>query len=576
MSHKKSKRARKHQKAQQLQQSSESSPVHLPSEVSRTLLDVTQNHPIAGLQHALRAQQIAEVFDEYTDQLGLSMWTDALYKFATVRPLVYFNKQIILDCKAYLNENPQTTIDGLIKLKRELSHAIKSLLRPNVSWEKEEHLELGIPRDILDFESIWHPEYQRYCEHIFNHFIKIPLYILGQEKNKDYTKPSLPERVKLLNDNNLNFTEGYNQVVRNALAHGTIDFGLNEIHYIEKENTKVMRSREFAVLFDNLVNTCHSLLIAIILFIAENEDLIDENGIENLPLGLRGMVIEAMASYKDFEILNFTENDLGDGIKQLLVATKITTRSRNAMMFEGVHLGWFIHLYSGTAYDRVGISFDCGTGIDSILFLKMERLRTAMRNKELVENCLLEIIQPSLLWTDEQDTNDFSVRNCLYLTTAIYNDILFDTDLNFGVENQRSEYTLRHLKNASNHLSHRLFVSIVLRKWLPIRREFIQQIIAHAIEILKTYKVKKYGLEGEYGDEQVPEYIYVHLYRSDARIRTLSVKSSWKHGNLLARAEWILNWRGHSYDTLQEYYVFDNGLAIEYNPQIDEWIEQKP
>ena len=106
-------------------------------------------------------------------------------------------------------------------------------LRIGESNLPESVITLDSPRNIGDFESLWHPNYQLICEHVFNHLINVPLYIIGKKKGKDYLSLTLANRVQRLKENRFSrsYYSGFNAIVRNAISHGSVEFLSRTIKY---------------------------------------------------------------------------------------------------------------------------------------------------------------------------------------------------------------------------------------------------------------------------------------------------------------------------------------------------------
>jgi hypothetical protein len=295
----------------------------------KTINKTMASHPIAETENKLKEIQINSAFEEWIGLSTFNRWHLCLYKFATEKPLCYTNPNVINDTLNILRTNRKLVAPALSAHAEELSQAVFSLLRPGSSWGKEQLLSLDTPDDFSAFESIWHPEYIRYCEQIYNHLIQIPLEILGQIKHKQYTDEALANRVKKLSDFGLStLTNGYNSTVRNSISHGHVSFGLLDIAYIDKNKKDVLDAYEFSNLFDSLVDTCHSILIAMLLFICEDREEFEKVGLSKLPLGIRFLFVNGFTCHKGTRVLSFIENQIQNNKKQLNIICRIETKSR--------------------------------------------------------------------------------------------------------------------------------------------------------------------------------------------------------------------------------------------------------
>ncbi len=232
----------------------------------------------------------------------------------------------------------------------------------------------------MEFEQIWHPEYLRYCEHIFNLIIQVPLLVLDQLNGKKYSKDThLSNRGCTLQSNGLaRMVLGFDSVVRNAISHGHIKFGFMDITYVDSgKPPKTLEASEFGELFDALVDTCHSLIIALHLFICENKAMIEQMGLEKMPLGFRYAVIEGYTFRRDLHLLYFVESQTEEK-RQLNLIYRIDTANRAIQRYETVHMCWLAYRFGDKNYNRYFVGIDCGFSSLATLSIDGDKLRTAI------------------------------------------------------------------------------------------------------------------------------------------------------------------------------------------------------
>ena len=167
----------------------------------QTLNEFVTRHSLARLMRELKAEVVWEKFSGWLKSKPPdNSWLCSLYDFANDVPFCYIDDQIVNETLSILNIDIQCTLDALKDHGESVSRAIFTFFRPSASWQIQdgERISIDTPRGIEDFENIWHPEYVRCCEQIYNHLIKIPLDILGKQNNKDFVSPGLPVRVEKL------------------------------------------------------------------------------------------------------------------------------------------------------------------------------------------------------------------------------------------------------------------------------------------------------------------------------------------------------------------------------------------
>jgi hypothetical protein len=320
----------------------------------QTLNAMLESHPRLKAENRAKATRILGAFSKWITQSSFCDWHFGLYRFAVEKPLCYFDSEAIDEALSFFRTNQDHTLHALLDTTTELSQAVLAILRPGISWGKEDDLSIDRPEGILEFEQIWHPEYLRYCEHIFSLIIQIPLIVLDQIKGKKYSKDThLSNRADVLRIHGLSkLACGFDPIVRNAISHGHIKFGLMDISYIDSgKPPKTLEAHEFAELFDALVDTCHSLLIALLLFVCENKELIEKRGLENFPLGLRYAFIEGYTFRQDLHLLYFVESQ-SNKKRQLNLIYRIDTANRAIQRYETVHMCWLACRFGGKNFNR--------------------------------------------------------------------------------------------------------------------------------------------------------------------------------------------------------------------------------
>lgn len=535
----------------------------------QSLNEIFKSPAISQIQNELKKSQIIEVFNDFIDIASFKLWHLSLYKFATIRPLLFFRHETIDDAIELFNTRPELTVEAITSLQRELTHAIFSLLRPGSSWQKEDSLSLERPEQIAEFDSIWHPEYQRYSEHVFNHLIQVPLYILGKKKDKNYLEPSLANRVDILRSNGLfSLIRGYDSVVRNAISHGSISFELHQIVYADKSKTSSFMASEFASLFDDLVDTCHSLVVGLLLFLSDNQFLIERTGLQNLPLGLRFIFVDAFTSHSGLQVLSMVEHKIIGNKDQLDITCKINSKAKWVHRFEGFHICWWASKFGGRGYDRFHISFDCGMPVTSSLIFNGVRLSQAILTNEPFETCGPPIIEHDLLWYNGSifDQKSYIWKNIFSIQWSRLKKQLIQDWRDRGLK-IFPQYLVCRIENTSPSRFTRLEAHIVLREKGVITDAFLVYIVKHIIRRLGKYKIRKKDIQGEIGRPTKPKYIIARVYAANKRFRTLKL-SGWKNEELVLIAEWSSS-KKHAY----QYYtkqadVITGKMRIKYNPNI--------
>jgi hypothetical protein len=358
-------------------------------------------------------------------------------------------------------------------------------------------------------------------------------------------------------------------VVRNAISHGGTSFEMSEVKYIDDKRDRLLSSREFGNLFDDLVDTCHSILVALLLFLCEQQALVEATGLDKLPLGLRFIFIDAFSSHLGFQLLSAVESHVAGPKRQLNIVCKVSSKACWVQMFEGMHACWNASIFGGEDYSRFFVSFDCGMPVLSSLILNGDELQCAIKANEALGKCASGIIETSLLWYDAPSLERklYTWQSILPIQWQITKREIVQKWRDIGLKVLSSRYTILELTNTSAATVRRIEAHIILHEKGIVTGGLLQEIIQHAIGRLRRHRVRKKDLYGEKGLARNPDYIGVRLYAQERRIRTL-MSYSWKDKDLVLIAEWIAPTK-----KVDPFYTRDadailGAIRIKYNPSL--------
>lgn len=541
-------------------------------ETNKTLNATMSSYPLTKIENELKRIRILSVFDQWIHESNFNEWHFCLYRFASEKPLSYFSFAAIDETLNMLRANQKFVPAALSAYSQEISQAIFSLLRPGSSWGKEQSLSLDTPDDFAEFESIWHPEYIRYCEQIYNHLIQIPLEILGQTRSKQYTTEALANRVEKLSIFGLGtLADGYNSAVRNSISHGHVAFGVLDITYEDKKKTEVLDAQEFGNLFDALVDTCHSVVIAALLFVCEERQEFEKAGLANLPLGIRFLFIDGFTYHKGTRILSLIENQIRGNKKQINVSYRIETKLRQVQMFESFFIGWAVSIFGGgSQYDRYVISIDCGKPSTAMVIFNGDALHQAIEKDETLVVSASKIIESSLLWYDAPKIGAYiyNLKSLIPTQWVILKDKLTRIFKGAGLKIISQDYKIVNIENISPRKLRRLEAHLILNHNGSTTPEKLFEIVSHALKQLQKVYIRVKDFEGEKGFPGHPDYIIIRLYSIEKRLRRLKAYN-WSDKELILIAEWNKNWK-----TAPPYYTKDyadiikNNMRIKLNKQL--------
>jgi hypothetical protein len=538
---------------------------------AESLNHFVQSHPLA---RQMREHKTNIVTDEFSHWFKSSFvnggWHTALYRFASEAPLCYINPKAIDDMLGILNIDLHTTLEVLKKHDKSVSRAIFSVLRPSTSWQihDNERMSIDTPKGIEDFENIWQSEYIKYCEQVYNHIIKIPLGILEKPKNKDYLSLQLSQRAKKLDEFGYHsLTSGFDSIVRNAISHGGIEYGHNNIHYFDKRDKKEIYAPDLVSLLDDLVDICNSIIIAIVVFVVENQVSIEKSGIENLPLGIKFLLVDGFASHNGLRLMSFIES--GNDMQQLNINLIINTTARGVHQLEALQAAWATCFFGGKNYNRFLVNIDCKMPVQPLVIIKGKELQAAIENNSAINEVVPKLFESSLLW---YDASKFRLKLYTLLCSLKTNWEIHRRQFRLEMINKGAfipflHYKLNFIKNTSLKLFRRVEAYIVLDVTKEIAEADLIKIIKSAIGRLRRMLIKRKDIHGEFGLRGFPFGGIVRVYASYQRVRKL-FSYTWQDEELVAIAEFSNNWdKSPPFFTKQADRML-NRIRIKYNPKL--------
>jgi len=539
--------------------------------VDTTLNEFIKSHSLAKQLRQYKSDIVMEKFSNWlASSPSNNSWHSSLYLFSSASPFCYTKAEIIDETLKILHLDLKNSLEAIQNQREYLSRAIFAFIRPSSSWNIEDYEKISIdsPRGIESFENIWHPEYIKYSEQLYNHLIKIPLEILGKKNNKDYLSLTLANRAAKLTELGFtNLTNGYDSVIRNAISHGGVEYEITDIRYIDSKETKEIHAPESVKLLDNLFDTCSSIIAAFLIFIIENQGIVEKFGVENLPLGITLLLTIGFADHNGSNIISFIES--GQNKQQLNINIKINTSSRGVHQIEALQVAWAACFFGGKNFDRFLVNIDCNKPAQPLVIINGKTLRESIENDIAFTEAVPKLFESSLLWYDASklDFRIYALRTSFKTNWEIQKR-------NFRLEMiqkdnfiPRLHYKVVFFKNTSPKSFRRLEAHIILDVSKEITDTNLKKIIKSAVNRLRQKLIKRKDIHGEFGLLGFPFSITLRVFSADKRVRTLT-SYSWQDKELVAIAEFSKNWKiSPPFFTRQN----DSALGqirIKYNPKL--------
>lgn len=497
------------------------------------------SNAVSPHEQALNREAVLQRFASHLPSSDPGDFALALYPFVAIRPLCYFSSPAFEKALTLFEKDPQATFRALSKFAQGLSHAMDSLLRAGASSQLEGQLELGKPENLMSFERIWHPEYQRHAEHVFNHVVKIPLELLGNAAGKDFLSLTLSLRADKLTDLCYpEFAAGFMSTVRNAISHGSTFYGDHEIRYVDSKHEEALFASDFSRLFDDLVDTCSGIVVAMFAFVVRHQLEAAAFGFNLLPLGLRCALVKGWMSHSGFTIDGMIEV-IGGTSSHLNIFCSSPTKSRSFHRYQALRTAAYAVLAGCSSYDRICVSIDCGLSAPASMILNCPQLIEALRPGATVKD-LAAVVQTDLLWYDA----NFVSRKWFLLNT-IATGVLSRARRDMvshwkksGLKVWKHRYAIRNVENRSVGSKRRVLAEVVLNPDEEISSATVLGVVRHAVKTLGKSRVSAMPIDKLVGARGRPSYVWLRLHSTDARVRTLQGRSR-RSGELLVEVEWM-------------------------------------
>lgn len=505
-------------------------------DAANSLRETLRSNPLIGHELALRRPKIANRFGWIIDQAIEGSWTTMLYPFAVQRPLSFSDDRQIRDVWALLSARVDDLFEILKQSDRQLTHAISSILTPSPSWANDRSVSLGTGaiKEYADFEQLWHPEYSRYCEHGFNHLVDLLVAIIGIRKNKDYRSLALANRIGILRNEGFgSLCLGYNSTVRNAVAHGNVEFLDNGIKYIDRHATTELSPFQFLELFDELVASCNSIIIGLIAALICSWDQLARQSFIPMPLGLRMLGVQNERCHRHFIPQRLIRSTRA-GSSQVLAMVRATHPDRDWLRWECLRMATDLWDLGGRDYERLSISIDCRKPVPPSFFINNVRLGEFLAGDDSFDG----VIENDLLWYP----NRTSLRTMgMRLFAAVAKEEFSQVTQRVRTEmgSVASMYEIRNVLEKSSEVDRRLEAVIVLTSAPEgFDKDMLRQIAVHAARRLSRRRIRLDGFDGKMGWRRRPEYIWIRCLGRDGSLRRLNGPQL-KSRNILFLVEWI-------------------------------------
>lgn len=202
----------------------------------------------------------------------------ALRKYVTSTPQRFYDKDIYSDFLSWLNDRDARSRADLKAYfadhTAELNLSFHHLSEINAYDWHDDYGKLD-DYDLIRFvDQQINPTYLRLVEAVFAPLLRVVAYFSRIDRGKSTESLDVYNVVEEVKRTNLSsVVTPYEHIMRNGIAHGGIAYLDSEIRYKDKQgNERAYRNADVVRTFDDMVDACNALTLALSVFLLSNQD----------------------------------------------------------------------------------------------------------------------------------------------------------------------------------------------------------------------------------------------------------------------------------------------------------------
>jgi len=298
---------------------------------------------------------------------------------------------------------------------------------------------------------------------------------------------------------------------------------------------------DFQNSFDNLIRTCNSLAISVLIFWSRYYSQF--SNLESIPISIISRLVAGSLDRLSFLVIGALESNTPLAGKQLHIAVDLLNKKRQLVIMECARTAYYYLIFGATNYDRYVIQINHKEPVDSMLFIDPSKLMEIIKNDSPIDDINNAISQNSLLWFDEgkwktriKTWKEILLSGVKWLKLEILKN-WHEAELFIG----KGQYIIRGTEIISTQGICRIRIQAVLKN--PEHSKNRDIIKAILLDIVSKYKWKllpsrEKSMDPGFRVPKFPSYIWIDLFKEDGSIRWLK-SGGWLAGNRVAVAERI-------------------------------------
>jgi hypothetical protein len=298
----------------------------------------------------------------------------SLHKYLGRSPEKYFSRRVLDRYSAFLSAEYANSKERLLRYLTENKHALNQAfiyLGQTNSLDFHEREVPFEPHESLPLvDGSIHPQYVRVLEGVYYPYIRLLAFVSRLQRSKSAEGLDLYNCVEEIQGIFPEITGHYNNLIRNAISHGTLTFGLLEVEYQDRSTSTSLSYREIVALFDGLLDVCNGIALALSAFY-----LLHLSGPVPEQLLVNELQWETTAPW--WRVLTAIPSKVPKG-SQLSIFAEASTHRARAVLHSGYFTAALAENYS-PGYYRYFLSFKSQKGRTGFAAFLGDKLRDARR-----------------------------------------------------------------------------------------------------------------------------------------------------------------------------------------------------
>ncbi|GLK79320.1 hypothetical protein [Methylopila turkensis] len=468
-----------------------------------------------------RLRQVKSAFHFCLDGNEDSDFLYALYRLTDLPPWTYWDERIISHAISFIDQHKLEFFSSVRSESRALDSIIRNIWDRN--WlENEKSHALDKADDLSSLKNGLLPKYIHLSEHIYSNILRLFCRISGK-KNFAGTRNEIARLRRIFSEN---IDRGYDDRVRNAIAHGEVSFRADRIVLGADAHPYEISTYDFEKKFDDLFQNSISLVAAILVCFSKNYakklDLL-----EIFPPSMIAFLLDGCRAHNGIEYQGALERYSDKG-KELDVYLKGPRLGHSELLFEVAKIALTASEFSGRRFNWMQLAVDTGVGTPSLAIVNVAKISDAAHNN-LPFSAFEGAIPTALFW---RPIPVFIAR--VYLMLSI-----IKIEISKRKRAPRCRAYVKHVENVSIGNKVRVRVTASLTKdSVNYDTKEIQKIL---MDLMREYEKKFFWtLRGKFEPGiplfRRPSYVWINLYGTDAPLRKIG-GGGWTGQNLIAAAE---------------------------------------